>query len=253
MKKKVVLFLTFVLSIILLSGCSAAQTEGAFFHDYLVYPFSYSIKAIGDFFGQNYGLAIIAITIIVRTILLPFALNAAKKQQVMREKMEIIKPEMEAIQKRLKAAKSKEEQAKIQQEMMALYRKHNFNPLNVGCLPMLLQIPIWMGLYYAIRLSPEIAGHSFLWFNLGEPNIIMAIIAAITYFLQFKVSMMNVPPEQRNQMKIMGLMSPVMILIAAMTTNGALSLYWAMSGIYLIGQTYLTKKLYGSSATTAQM
>lgn len=239
-----------------MSGCAAAQTEGAAFHDYLVRPFIITIKALGEFFGNSYGIAIIVITIILRSVLLPFALNTAKKQKEMREKMEVMKPEMEAIQARLKAAKTKEEQVKIQQEMMALYQKHNFNPLNMGCLPILLQIPVWTGLYYAIRLSPEISDHSFLWFNLGEADWVMAILAGIAYFLQFKVSMattpINIAPGQNEQqaqqqqqmMKMMGIMSPAMILIASLSTASALAVYWTISGIFLIGQTYLTRKLY---------
>lgn len=258
MKKRKPLFIsiTLLLTTIFLSGCAAAQTEGAAFHDYIVRPFIISIKALGEFFGNSYGIAIIVITIILRTVLLPFALNTAKKQKDMREKMEVMRPEMEAIQARLKTAKTKEEQAKIQQEMMMLYQKHNFNPLNMGCLPILLQIPVWTGLYYAIRLSPEIASHSFLWFNLGEADWIMAILAGVAYFLQFKVSMattpVNVTPGQNEQqvqqqqqmMKMMGIMSPAMILIASLSTASALAVYWTISGIFLIGQTYLTRKLY---------
>ncbi|WP_033828946.1 membrane protein insertase YidC [Bacillus andreraoultii] len=258
MKKSKTFLLSIVLivSVFLLSGCAAAQTEGRAFHDYIVNPLIIVIKALGEFLGSSYGLAIIVITIILRTILLPIALNAAKKQKDMREKMEVMKPEMEAIQTRLKAAKTKEEQMKIQQEMMQLYQKHNFNPLNMGCLPILLQIPIWMGLYYAIRLSPEIAGHSFLWFNLGKTDWIIAILAGIAYFLQFRVSMSVMPQattpgmsdqqqqQQQQMMKMMGIMSPAMILIASLSTPSALALYWTVSGFYLIGQTYLTRKLY---------
>ncbi|WAA13460.1 membrane protein insertase YidC [Fervidibacillus halotolerans] len=245
MRKKLLLFITLTLGVFLLSGCASAETEGEFFHDYFVYPFSFLIRTLGNIFNNNYGLAIIAITLIVRTALLPLALRMAAKQKVMREKMEIIKPEMEAIQKQIKAAKTKEEQMKAQQEMMQLYQKHNFNPFSIGCLPALLQIPIWMGLYYAIRITPEIAEHSFLWFNLGETDLVLAGLAAVAYYFQFKVSMFNMPPEQQQQMKIMALFSPVMILIASLSTASALALYWVVSGLFLIGQTYLTKKLYG--------
>lgn len=252
LKKKILLTFTFLFTVLLLTGCAAAEEEGRFFHDYFVFPFTYSIRTIGEFLGNNYGLAIIVITIILRTILLPLALNSAKKQKHMREKMEVMKPEMEEIQQRLKAAKNKEEQMKIQQEMMLLYQKHNFNPLAMGCLPMLLQIPIWMGLYYAIRISPEIAGHNFLWFTLESPDVIMAVIAAIMYYFQFKVSTYNMAPEMAQQMKFMGLLSPIMILIASLNMPSALAVYWAMSGLYLIGQTYLMKKLYPVNVTPLQ-
>lgn len=243
-RKKTGLILILLSAVLLLSGCAAAETEGHWFHEYFVVPFTYLIEMLGALFNNNYGLAIIAITIIVRGLLLPFSLNSAKKQKVMRDKMAIMKPEMDAIQARLKAAKTKEEQMKAQQEMMQLYQKYNFNPFAMGCLPMLLQIPIWMGLYYAIRISDKIAGHQFLWFTLDTPDMVMAVLAAIMYYFQFKVSMMNIPEEQAQQMKIMGFMSPIMILFASMYTASALAVYWFVSGLFLIGQTYLTKKLY---------
>lgn len=255
--KKLMLVILLLAAVFTLSGCAAAETEGHWFHDLLVQPFIIILKTLGEFFGNSYGITIIVITIILRTLLLPFALNMAKKQVIMREKMQIMRPEMEEIQKRLKKAKTKEEQMKIQQEMLLLYQKHNFNPLNMGCLPILLQIPIWMGLYYAIRLSDEIRHHQFLWFDLGQTDIIMAIIAGIAYYFQFKVTMammpqMNAMPgqseeqmkQQQAMQKMMGILSPVMIFIASMATASALSLYWAVSGIFLIGQTYLTRKLY---------
>lgn len=242
--KKSSVLLSFLLgSILLLSGCQAAEQEGSFFHDYLVRPFVELIHALGEFLG-SYGFAIIVITLAVRLILMPLMLNTMKKQQIMKEKMEVVKPEMEKIQKRLKAAKNQEEQRKIQQEMMTLYQQHNINPLAMGCLPIFLQMPIWMGLFYAIRISEDIRHAGFLWFKLGQPDIAMAIIAGIMYFIQFRVSMMNVPEQQKQQMKIVGLLSPIMILVFSFSAPAALPLYWGMSGLFLIGQTWLSKKLY---------
>ncbi|MBM7647723.1 YidC/Oxa1 family membrane protein insertase [Bacillus ectoiniformans] len=249
MKKTHVLFSLLLLAVFTLSGCQSAEQEGRFFHDYLVNPFVELIHSLGELFG-NYGFAIIAITLVVRLLLLPFMLNTMKKQQVMREKMEVVKPEMEKIQKRLKEAKTAEDKQKIQQEMMMLYQQHNINPLAMGCLPILLQMPIWMGLYYAIRISEDIQTHEFLWFKLGQPDIAMAIIAGIMYYFQFKVSMMNVSEQQQQQMKILGLLSPVMILIFSLTAPAALPLYWGVSGLFLIGQTWLSKKYYSSHPVT---
>ena len=76
-----------------------------------------------------------------------------KNQQGMKEKMDKLKPEMDAIQQKLKAAKTKEEQMALQQEMMGLYEKYDVNPMNMGCLPVIIQMPVIMGLYYAIRYS----------------------------------------------------------------------------------------------------
>ena len=77
----------------------------------------------------------------------------------------------------------------VQQEIMSLYKEHNINPLNMGCLPALIQMPIIMGLYYAILYSAEIKTHSFLWFDLGSTDIWMTAIAGVVYFVQAKVSL----------------------------------------------------------------
>lgn len=234
----------FVLLLLTLTGCQSATTEGAFFHDYLVNPFSFLIHEIGTFLGGNFGVAIIVITLLIRLILLPFMLKTYKNQQDMKGKMALIKPEMSAIQKKIKETKDKEEQKKLQQELMMLYQKNGVNPLNMGCLPLLIQTPILIGLYYAIRSSSEIASHSFLWFNLGQPDHIMAIIAGVVYLVQSRVSLMNIPAEQQAQMKIMGLLSPVMIFIFSLNAPAALPLYWTVGGAFLILQTLIGKTLY---------
>ncbi|OZI12698.1 OxaA precursor [Bacillaceae bacterium SAS-127] len=231
--------------VFVLSGCQSAEQEGYFFHDYLVNPFVQLIHTLGQFLG-NYGFAIIVITLAVRLILLPLMMNSMKKQQIMRDKMEVVKPEMENIQKRLKEAKTPEEQRKVQQEMMQLYQQHNINPFAMGCLPIFIQMPIWMGLYYAIRISEDIQTANFLWFKLGQPDIAMALIAGAMYFFQFRVSMINVPEQQQQQMKIVGMLSPIMILVFSFSTPAALPLYWAVSGLFLIGQTWLSKKWYST-------
>lgn len=97
----------FVLLIFALTGCQSATTDGAFFHDYLVNPFSFLIHEIGTFLGGNFGVAIIVITLLIRLVLLPFMLKTYKNQQDMKGKMALIKPEMSAIQKKSKKRRIK--------------------------------------------------------------------------------------------------------------------------------------------------
>ena len=101
-----------------------------------------------------------------------------------------------------------------------------------------------MGFYYAIRDSQAIATHDFLWFSLGEANIIMALIAGLIYYLQFKVSSSQMQPEQQNQMKLMGLLSPMMIMFISFSAPAALPLYWITSGIFLIIQTFVLQSIF---------
>ena len=198
-------------------------------------------------FGGSYGLAIIIITVMIRLVLMPFMLKNYKSQQTMKVKMDALRPEMEDIQKQLKEAKEKgvkEDQVKLQQEMMGLYSKHGVNPLNMGCLPLIIQMPIIMGLYFAILHSPEVKSHKFLWFNLGEPDMIMMLIAGAVYFVQARVSLWTMPETQKQQMKMFIYLSPIMIMFISFKAVSALPLYWAVGGFLLIIQTYLGRKLY---------
>lgn len=238
------LFILFGISLFVLSGCQSVENqEGVFYHTF-VKPMDWLLNTLGELFGGSYGLAIIAITIIVRLILMPFMLRNYRQQSIMKSKMDIIKPKMDEIQEKLRKASTKEEQMQIQQEMLALYREHNINPLNLGCLPILIQTPIIMGLYFAIRYSDEVLSHKFLWFNLGNPDLIITAIAGLVYFIQARVSLWTVPEAQKQQMKMMVYISPIMIVIISLSSMAALPLYWSVSGLLLIFQTYLGRKYY---------
>jgi YidC/Oxa1 family membrane protein insertase len=183
---------------------------------------------------------------------MPFMLKSYKSQQLMKGKMELLKPELAEIQERTKAAKTPEEQKAAQQEMMQLYQKHQVNPLNVGCLPMLIQMPILMGLYFAIRSSTEIATHSFLWFDLGQADIVMTLIAGFVYLVQAQVSATTMPEAQRKQMRLFMYISPVMIMFISFSAPAALPLYWAVGGAFLIIQTWVGRKYYQHHPEKAQ-
>jgi YidC/Oxa1 family membrane protein insertase len=243
------LLLTF--TTLLLSACSAADGKGdGFFNTYFVEPFTVSIHFLAEFFNGSYGLSIILVTLIIRLILMPFMLKQYRNQMNMKEKMDVMKPEMEAIQKKMKDEKDPKKKQEMQQELMGLYQKHGVNPLNMGCLPLLIQMPILTGFYYAIRGSEEIASHRFLWFSLGDPDIIITLIAGVIYYFQFKVSQSNMPSAQAQQMKFMGLLSPLMIVIFSFSSPAALPLYWAVGGTFLILQTWLSRKIYQKGKET---
>ncbi len=252
MKKKISLLSILVFATLVLSGCSGVENKEGTFYNIFVRPFEFLIEFFGGIFNGSYGLAIIAITILIRLILMPLMLKNYKTQQGMKVKMDKLKPEMNEIQKKLKAAKTKEEQMALQQEMMGLYRKHDVNPLNMGCLPLLIQMPVIMGLYFAILYSSDIKTHEFLWFNLGSPDVIMTLIAGAVYFVQAKVSLWTVPEEQQQQMKLMVYISPIMIMFISFSSMAALPLYWAVGGILLIFQTYLGRKFYSNHPEKAE-
>ncbi|OIK11551.1 OxaA precursor [Bacillus sp. MUM 116] len=246
-RSSLLLIVLLSLTTLLLSACSSQTKSGnntGFFHTYFVDPFVVVIHSVADFFNGNYGLAIILVTLVIRLVLMPLMLRQYKNQMVMKEKMDVLKPEMDAIQKKMKAESDPKKKQELQAEMMALYKKHGVNPLNMGCLPILIQMPILTGFYYAIRGSQEIAHHKFLWFSLGHPDIAITIIAGLIYYFQFKVSQSNMPTQQQQQMKYMGLLSPLMIVMFSFQAPAALPLYWVVGGTFLIIQTLISRKLY---------
>ena len=243
--KKLKLFSMLGLMLFVLTGCQAVENQEGFFYNTFVRPMNWLLEFLGnDLFNGSYGLAIIAITIAVRLILMPFMLKNYRAQSAMKSKMDVVKPKMDEIQERLKAAQTKEEQMAIQQEMLSLYRNNGINPLNLGCLPIIIQMPIIMGLYFAILYSDDVKSHEFLWFNLGTPDILMTVVAGIVYFVQAKVSLWTVPEAQKAQMKLMIYISPIMIVFISFTSMAALPLYWSVSGILLILQTYIGRKYF---------
>lgn len=246
LKKKIGLLSILVLVSMVLSGCAGIENKEGYFYSIFVKPFDFLLNFFGDLFNGSFGLAIIAITVIIRLVLMPLMLRNYKHQQGMKVKMDAMKPEMDEIQKKIKATKEKEEQMKLQQEMMGLYRKHNVNPLNMGCLPVLIQMPIVMGLYFAILYSPDVKSHQFLWYSLGSPDIIMTLIAGAVYFVQAKVSLWTVPEQQKQQMKMFVYISPIMIMFVSFSSMAALPLYWTIGGILLILQTYIGRKFYSN-------
>lgn len=235
--------------VLVLSGCDYSQEENrnGFFFNTFVQPMDSLLHWLGDNLNNNYGLAIIVITLIVRLAIFPFMMRTYKNQMMMREKMKIVKPEMEEIQKKTKVATTQEEKMEAQQEMMALYKKHGINPLNMGCLPILIQMPVVMALYFALRFPSEngITEYPhFLWMNLTEVDFFMVAIAGIVYAGQAYVSMQFVPAEQRKQMQLFMYVSPIMIIWISLISPSALPLYWAVGGVFLIFQTWAGNTFY---------
>lgn len=242
--KKLALSGTLLSIMLFLSGCMSRDDAGnptGFIYDYLVVPTQQVIIWFADIFNGNFGLSIIAITLIVRILILPLNLSQSKKSIVQQEKTAFIKPELDVIQEKQKKAVTPEEKAAAQQEMMALYKENNMSMLGgVGCLPLLLQMPVFTAMFQAIQLSEEIAESTFLGINLGTPSISLAIAAGLIYLGQSYISMIGLPPDQKKQMRTMMYMNPIMILFFTISSPAGLALYWLVGGIFGIFSTLLT-------------
>ncbi|WP_240703029.1 YidC/Oxa1 family membrane protein insertase [Cohnella luojiensis] len=233
----------------LLAGCTPAATaiptenmaeSGSWWTRNVVYWFSTMLDTFADWFGGQYGLAILILTIIVRTIILPLMIKQYKNTKA----MQALQPDMKKIRE-----KFKDDPKKQQEEMMKLYQTNQVNPL-AGCLPLIVQMPIFIALYNSIYTNANIRGNAdlgieestFLWLKLGEPDhlYLLPIIAAITTFIQSK--MMSSQQQMVGPMKGLMYIFPVMIFVMAINFPSALPLYWIYSNIYTIVQNYF---MYG--------
>src|SRR5699024_9975380 len=172
----------------------------------------------------------------VRLFLVPLNVKQVKSSMAMQK----VQPEIKELQKKY-SSKDQATQQKLQQETMALFQKHGANPL-AGCLPIFIQMPVFITLYHAIMLSEAIKTGSFLWFELGSTDPILPLVAGAATFLQQKLMMADNPASDNPQMKIMLYMMPIMITIFAFFFPAALALYWVVGNIFMVAQTLLIRR-----------
>jgi YidC/Oxa1 family membrane protein insertase len=201
---------------------------GTFFARNLFILLDFLYKAVGD-----WGLAIILLVVIVRIILFPLTF----KGMVSMYKLKELAPKMKEIQQ-----KYKKDPQKLQMHMMKLYKEHGANPLG-GCLPLLLQIPIFYGIYKLLLYSIELKGAEFLWIHdLSEmdPYFILPILMGLTMYLHQKLTPTNFQdPMQEKIFKFL----PLIFTFMMATFPAGLVLYWTINNILSILQQYIINKL----------
>lgn len=185
----------------------------------IFYNFS---EAIGY---ANYGVAIILMTIVIKTILYPLTVKQVKSMKAMQE----MQPEMKKLQ-----TKYKDKPELLQKEMAALYKNSGVNPL-AGCLPLIAQMPILIGIFYAIRDYTYLGSPDFLWLtNLSHPDpfYILPVLSALTTYIQQK----QTTTEVNQQTKMMMIFMPLFIGWISFTFPAGLVIYWVVSNIMQIAQ-----------------
>lgn len=250
-RKKLFLLIGLIGLVLFLSGCTQldqpidADSTG-FWNKTFVYPMSWLITFIAGVFNNNFGLGIVIVTLLVRTLLIPLNVKQLKSSKAMQD----IQPKIKELQEKYKS-KDQKTQQKLQEAQMALFQEHGVNPL-AGCLPIFIQMPILISMYHAIMRTTEIKQGSFLWFQLGQsdPTFILPLIAGGATFLQQKLMMADSPSGQNPQMKIMLYVMPIMITIFAMTFPSALALYWVVGNVFMVVQTILIRKPMMKDAST---
>ncbi|AIQ44470.1 YidC/Oxa1 family membrane protein insertase [Paenibacillus sp. FSL R7-0297] len=229
-----------VLMIAVLSGCSPSAAtvthttedlkNGGFWQSNVVYYFAIALDTFAKWFNGQYGLAVLVMVIIVRTLILPLTMKQVKSSRA----MQAIQPELEKIKK-----KYKDEPEKVQQETMRLFQENKVNPM-AGCLPLIVQMPIFIALYNSIYYNPDLRLHDFLWLQLGKPDhlFILPLLAAATTFIQTRMMTKMNPVQQQGPMQFMMMVYPVLIFIMSYNFPSALPLYWFYSNLYTIIQNY---------------
>jgi len=220
-------------------------------------PILNSLIALSTMLAENFGMAIIVLTVVVRLALFPLTARQTKSTKAMQS----LQPKLQELQK-----KYGRNQQKLQQETMKLYKEAGINPL--GCIgPMLIQLPIWIALYQsiirALASTPEnlldlsqhlyswaVVTHAvplneqFLWLQLSKPDpyLILAILVGGTMWVQQKmVTAPTTDPKQKSMTQMTTMMMPLMFGMFTLSFPSGLALYWCISNVigiviqYLVG------------------
>lgn len=207
------------------------------------------------FFGKlttSFGLGLIITSILIRLAVYPLT----KKSTIQAENMKKIQPELQKIEKKYASKDQNNREIMMQksQEMMALYKKHNVSPM-AGCLPALLQLPLFIAFLDAINRVPAIFEEKFLLFHLGTTPkvgivggnwwyIILTILVAVTTYYSLNKASNNqgVNNDMAKQTKMMTNVFTIMIIVMSVFMSSALNIYWIASNLCTLLQNYIVKR-----------
>jgi YidC/Oxa1 family membrane protein insertase len=196
---------------------------------------------IGNFEG-SWGVAIILLTFTVRIVILPLTFKGVKSMQ----RLQLLQPEIKRIQERYK-----DDRQRMNQEVMAFYQREKANPLS-SCLPLLLQVPFFIALFYLLRSDEFVAdvgnNKSFLFIDdltepvTGQPVVlgVLIVIYIATQLAASAVTMISADPMQRRIMFAL----PFVFVIFIINFEAGLIVYWITTNVWTIGQQLLVRKLY---------
>ena len=200
---------------------------------WLAMPLLWALNFIHNYIA-NYGVAIIILTLLIKIIFWPLG-NLSYKSM---NEMQKLQPKIAELKE-----KHKTDQAKLSQETMALYKVHKVSPFG-GCMPMLIQIPIFFGLYKALLYSIELRHSPLFWWiqdlSAKDPYYITPIVMGATQFIQQKMTPTMGDPMQAKLMLLM----PIIFTFFFLNFPSGLVIYWLFNNVLSIGQQYyINKKL----------
>ncbi|HEY7602439.1 MAG TPA: membrane protein insertase YidC [Methylomirabilota bacterium] len=187
--------------------------------------------------GQNYGVAIILLTVLVKVVFYPLSLKSMRSMK----QMQALQPKLNALR-----SKYKSDPQRFQREQMEIFKKEGVNPMG-GCLPMVVQIPIFYALYLTLQYSVELQGAPFmLWItdlSKKDPYYVLPILMGISMLWQQKMTPTVGDPRQTQIMMIM----PVVFTFMFLEFPTGLVLYWLVNNVLTIGQQYLIDRSWARS------
>ncbi|MDT6962323.1 membrane protein insertase YidC [Cupriavidus sp. SZY C1] len=206
----------------------------------LAKPLFWLLEKLHGFLG-NWGWSIIALTVLIKLVFFPLSAASYKSMG----KMKDLQPRMTAIRERYKG-----DPQKMNQEMMALYRTEKVNPLG-GCLPIVIQIPVFIALYWVLLSSVEMRGAPWLgWIHdlsVPDPFYILPVVMAVSMFVQTKLNPTPPDPVQAKVMMIMPLVFSFMFFFFP----AGLVLYWVVNNILSIAQQWQINRMLSKGKATA--
>jgi YidC/Oxa1 family membrane protein insertase len=195
---------------------------------------------IGDFEG-SWGWSIILLTFTVRIVILPLTFRGVKAMQ----RLQVLQPEIKRIQERYK-----EDRQRMNQEIMAFYQREKVNPLG-SCMPLLLQIPFFIALFYLLRSSEfkaDIEGNESFFFiddladKVTDP-VVLGVLIVLYIGTQLAASVVTMISADPTQKRIMFAL-PFVFVIFIINFEAGLIVYWITTNVWTIGQQLLVRKLY---------
>jgi YidC/Oxa1 family membrane protein insertase len=186
-------------------------------------------------YTHNYGVAIILLTVLTKVIFFPLTIKSMRSMRA----MQALQPQINALR-----SKYKSDPQRIQRETMELYREHRVNPLG-GCLPMVVQIPVFYALYVALSVAVEMQNAPFVCFGrlfgmdlwicdlaAHDPTYVLPILMGVSMFVQQKMTPTMGDPRQAKMMLLM----PVVFTFMFLNLPSGLVLYWTLSNVFQIAQ-----------------
>lgn len=227
-------------------GALTAPTSGPYAWIYNVFgrPLQNIMLFVESKIGGSNGAgwAIALITLVVQFIVMPLRLNSSYKMTKQQEKTQKLQPQMQLIQNAMKDKNlTQPQQMQLSQLQMKIYKENNMSMMGgMGCLPLVIQLPIMMGIYQAVAYSSQLAKASFFGISLSQRSIVLTVIATALYVLQGYLSMIGIPEQQKKAMQMTLILSPAMTFFISISSSGALALYFLAGGIVIVIQQLIT-------------